>query len=83
VTPLQLVQNPWCVALKASSVHVAYYMALLGILVHALPFAPPWISGHLPVQALIDTWNWGSGVATAMGVQGARIVQQPSLTPGG
>lgn len=78
---MNLIPNATCVALKSSAVHVAYAMALLGLVVNALPSAPHWIQDALPVQAIIDTWNWMSGIVTAIGVQAARVIQQDSLNP--
>lgn len=79
---MNLVPNAGSVAWRSAAVRVAYILAAIGVLIQALPAAPHWIQDALPVQNIIDTWNWLSGIVTAIGVQLARVVQQDSLSGG-
>lgn len=77
---MQLIPNAGSVGIKSMAVWAAIIFAALGILIHALPNAPTFIKDSLPVDNIVATWDWGSGIATAIGVYVGRIIQQGGLS---
>lgn len=79
---MNLIPNAKAVAWRSYAVWVAALFGAIGLIIHSLPTAPDFIRDSLPVQNIVAGWDWGSGIATAIGVLLGRIIQQDSLSGG-
>lgn len=79
---MNLIPNAKTVAWRSYAVWVAALFGAIGLIIHSLPTAPDFIRDSLPVQNIVAGWDWGSGIATAIGVLLGRIIQQDSLSGG-
>jgi hypothetical protein len=78
---VNLVPNARIVITRSAAIWVAFLFAALGVLIHGLPSAPPFVRDSLPVENIIAGWDWLSGIATAIGVLLGRVIQQDSISP--
>lgn len=77
---MNLIPNATQVGIKSYAVWAAIIAGALGLIIHGLPSAPDFIKNALPVDNIVATWDWGSGIATAIGVYVGRIIQQGGLS---